>query len=786
MMALGIRMRLAMLLALLLTLMAVAAGYALYQLRGVSLSVQSVYDDRVLPLFHLRSVADTYVMGLPRVARELRDGVLTPDEATKQLARARVDAREQWLRYKATLQVARETTLIAEAEPLIAQAEVLLDGYATAVAGGGSRPSPAELQAATRPLGKLLDELVLLQAQEVQAAAAASEGAYGAAVWALVALVGLACALGVGLAWAVAVRYARERRERELQAEHLSHCYAALSRANQMIVRVRDEALMHEELCRICVDARLAHIAVIFLNDGDRRFHIAGSAGPAQALLAGLPLQFGPPDRAEGPIARALRDGRTDISNDYLNDARVAAYHARAHEHRVHAMGTFPIRRGGVIVGCLALCVDQVGFFDAQRVLLVEEMAGDLSFALDNLDRDAAHAAAEQAQRDAESASRAKTEFLSRMSHELRTPLNAVLGFSQLLQSNAHEPLSDRQREQVEAIRLAGWHLLALVNDVLDVSRIESGQLRVESYGVNLVGLLDEVMRLLQPEADRARVRLYRHDGPGPAVVMGDPLRLRQVLVNLITNAIKYNRPEGRVNVVIARVGSTIALSVADNGIGMTRAQLDGLFEPFNRLGRENSVVEGTGIGLVLTRQLLTLMHGTLGINSEEGLGTTVVVTLQKADTAQAQAAAPPRGPAPASGLHDDGEASPQGVVLYIEDNPINLLLVEQLLLRWPGIRLVQAETGSKGLELARALQPDLVLLDMRLPDLSGPQVLQALRSDDHTRGLRVVALSASAMPEEVALARESGALDYWTKPIDFDLFTADINRLLSPRFRSA
>jgi signal transduction histidine kinase len=178
------------------------------------------------------------------------------------------------------------------------------------------------------------------------------------------------------------------------------------------------------------------------------------------------------------------------------------------------------------------------------------------------------------------------------MSHELRTPLNAVLGFSQLLQSNAQEPLGPRQREQVEAIRQAGWHLLALVNDVLDVSRIESGHLRVEPRGVDLLHLLDEVAALVRPQADRAGITLQPAYGEGPAIVMADPVRLRQVLVNLMSNAIKYNRPGGQVRVEVERSGARVEVSVADTGLGMTPEQLDGLFEPFNRLGREHSDIE--------------------------------------------------------------------------------------------------------------------------------------------------------------------------------------------------
>ncbi|MCR5882913.1 GAF domain-containing protein [Rhizobacter sp. J219] len=641
---LGIRTRLALLLALLLAVMAIAAGFALFQLRGVTLSVQSVYDDRVLPLFQLRKVHDTYLVDFPRVARDLHDGAIGADQALSLLDNGRREAREQWLRYRATYLVPREKLLVARAEPLLDAAELLLQRYALAVARGTQRPTTAELQATVRPLASVLDDLTQLQADEAQAAAVAGHGAYRAAVWALVALLLLACAVGMTLAWRVAVGYARERRQRELEAERLSLCYSALSRTNQMIVRVRDEALMFSEICRICVESRLAKVAALMRPVDADHFSIDSAAGPAEAMFAGLDMRLDPPGQ-DGPVALALRHGRVDISNDFQHDVRLARFRSRALEHGVRAMAAFPVRRGGAVVACLALYVGEAGFFDEARIALLEEMTGDLSFALDNIDRDAAHAAAEreieagyarvrqifnvmpvsitlisrrtglvvlanttageryglspeamvgrttkemnigfsqaererffrlldaqgavrnfdaqvrnaqgevldlltsatvldymgepcvlavslditesrrreraeQAQRDAEMHNRAKTDFLSRMSHELRTPLNAVLGFSQLLQSNAQEPLSPRQREQIEAIRQAGWHLLALVNDVLDVSRIESGHLRVESRGVDLIGLLDEVTETRAPAGRRCRHHAppRRRRGPG-------------------------------------------------------------------------------------------------------------------------------------------------------------------------------------------------------------------------------------------------------------------------------
>lgn len=381
-------------------------------------------------------------------------------------------------------------------------------------------------------------------------------------------------------------------------------------------------------------------------------------------------------------------------------------------------------------------------------------------------------AAAVEAQRAAEAASRAKTEFLSRMSHELRTPLNAVLGFSQLLQASG-EPLSERQRGQIEHIRMAGWHLLALINDVLDVSRIEAGALQILVGSVDADASVEEAVTLSQSLAERYGVRLV---GPRTRVdcsIRVDPIRWRQVLLNLLSNAAKYNRPGGRIDVTLHRDGEQLQVHVRDTGLGMSAEQLAQLYEPFNRLGRQHGGIEGTGIGLTLTRELLQLMEGHIDVQSAPGQGTCVVVSVPSSEEAGWRTTT-------LSGcdlsLDDD---PPRGTVLYIEDNAVNALIVEQLMARWPGITLMQAEDGATGIALAEQLRPDLVLLDMHLPDMNGQEVLDRLRALGVAT--RVVALSASAMPDEVAAARAAGAVDYWSKPLDFRQFEQGMKQLLGP-----
>ena len=372
----------------------------------------------------------------------------------------------------------------------------------------------------------------------------------------------------------------------------------------------------------------------------------------------------------------------------------------------------------------------------------------------------------------AEAASRAKTEFLSRISHELRTPMNAMLGFTQLLRTEDQGRLSERQREQVDLALQAGEQLRRLIDEVLDISRIEAGGMSMEPSDFELCELLDGVVRMSELHARECGVTLQAGYTPRCKVLMRtDPARLRQVLLNLLSNAIKYNRPGGWVRLEIERDPYFVHILVRDNGLGMSEEQKAQLFQPFNRLGREASGVQGTGIGLVLVRQLVGLLGGETTLESEAGRGTLVRVTLP-AGEGRPQATA-----------HRAEQASlrvpPRGLVVYVEDNPINVVLVQQLLSRWPDVRFVPAVDGSSGLERIRALRPDLVLLDMQLPDMSGLDVLRQLKSDEATSAIPVVALSASAVPHDVAAARSAGVLDYWTKPIDFDAFVEAAARLL-------
>jgi len=380
----------------------------------------------------------------------------------------------------------------------------------------------------------------------------------------------------------------------------------------------------------------------------------------------------------------------------------------------------------------------------------------------------------------AERANEAKTELLSRVSHELRTPLNAILGFAQLMAEDAREPLSAAQAERVGRVLDGGRHLLDLVNEVLDLSSLDQGNALLVIEPVDLQGLVDASLHLLAPLADARGIALSAKPAAEPLIAHCDRRRIEQVLLNLISNAIKYNRPNGSVEVELLCVDGATTIAVRDTGIGMTAQQLEHLFEPFNRLGSEHSGIEGAGLGLVLCRKLVELHGGRLRIDSRPREGTLAQVMLPRA------AATPCDAPASCPAVN---ECTPErrpcvtdASVLYVEDNPVNVVLVQQLLQRWPQVRLHIAETGGAGIEMARARRPDLVLLDMQLPDMDGLAVLDALRADATTATLPVIMVSASAMAEQVDGALRRGASGYLTKPIDFEQFANEVGKQLRGR----
>jgi CheY-like chemotaxis protein/nitrogen-specific signal transduction histidine kinase len=374
--------------------------------------------------------------------------------------------------------------------------------------------------------------------------------------------------------------------------------------------------------------------------------------------------------------------------------------------------------------------------------------------------------------------SEAKSKFLARMSHELRTPLNAVLGFTQLmLQDEAGRHGEALRRQWLQTIEAAGQHLLSLINDVLDLTSVEGGEIRLEQRRVPVAPLFAEMLPLVQRQAADRGVTLRIDVADADTSAWADPTRLRQVLLNLLSNAIKYNRPGGSALLRAVRQGPWVELSVADTGSGLNEQQQQHLFEPFNRLGVEAAGIEGTGIGLVIVKSLTERMGGSVVVDSAPGQGSVFTLRLPAADVEAAGDPAPPDGAPEAAA----GRPARTAAVLYVEDNPVNALILQELVARRPDIVLTVAADGRAGIEQARRLRPDLILLDMQLPDIDGLEVMRRLRADPATSDIRCVAVSANVMPDEVARARAAGVHDYWSKPIDLQVVLAALDRLLQP-----
>lgn len=364
-----------------------------------------------------------------------------------------------------------------------------------------------------------------------------------------------------------------------------------------------------------------------------------------------------------------------------------------------------------------------------------------------------------QARDEAERANRAKSEFLSRMSHELRTPMNAVLGFAQLIELSGPEQRLQRWAREIGS---AGAHLLKLIEDLLDMSRIEVGKISVRIAPLELPPLLDEAIGIVQGALPQQTARIERRLPPALPSVLADIVRLKQILVNLLTNAAKYTPGGGRIVVSAEhRPDGRVRVAVSDEGLGIAGDQLERLFQPFERLGREATDIEGTGVGLALSKRLADLMGCELGVESVEGQGSTFWLDLppapQGTDVAT-DAASPPSA---------TGDARPM-CVLYIEDNAPNRALMQAFFQLQPTWRLLLAVDGQTGLRIAREQHPDAIVLDLHLPDLDGYEVLQRLRADPATAGIPVLALSADAGPEARERSLRAGFSDYLTKPVAF------------------
>lgn len=377
----------------------------------------------------------------------------------------------------------------------------------------------------------------------------------------------------------------------------------------------------------------------------------------------------------------------------------------------------------------------------------------------------------------AEKANLAKSDFLSNMSHELRSPLNAILGFAQLMESDS-APQTAMQKESTDQILQAGWYLLDLINEILDLALIESGKLLLSQESMSLDDVLIDCQSMIEPQAQKRGITMNFCNLNESYFIHADRTRVKQILLNLLSNAIKYNHAGGTVVVeCVVKSAELIRISVTDTGPGISPEKLAQLFQPFNRLGQEDSGKQGTGIGLVMTKRLVELMGGTIGVQSTVGKGSVFWVELLRAEEpllTETDAVMSQHVPSPAE------SSAEMRSLLYVEDNPANLKLVEQLVARRPNIHLLSAGDATLGIKLAREQLPQAILMDINLPGISGTSALAILRADPLTRHIPVVAISANAMPHDIRNGLAAGFSRYLTKPIKVDAFMAAIDEALA------
>ena len=519
----------------------------------------------------------------------------------------------------------------------------------------------------------------------------------------------------------------------------------------QLGQRLRDQQFYTRSLFESNIDALMTTDPSGIITDVNKQMEAL--TGCTRDELIGAPFKnyFTDPDRAETGIKLVLSQKK--VTNYELT--------ARARDGRE-----------------MVVSYNATTFYDRDRMLqgvfaaardVTERNRLDQALQEKNVELESARSLAEQA-------NLAKSEFLSSMSHELRSPLNAILGFAQLMRSDSPPPTTT-QETCIAQILSAGWHLLKLIDEILDLAKVESGQVPLSPEPVSMGEVMLECQGMIESQAQQRGIKLNFPQFDIPCVVCADRTRVKQVLINLLSNAVKYNARHGTVEVECTEsTPGRIRVSVSDTGAGLNPAQLAMLFQAFNRLGQEVGGEEGTGIGLVVAKRLVELMGGEIGVKSSVGVGSVFWFELLSVAEPQLSMLAGDVA-ALAQPLVRHGERL--RTVLYVEDNPANLKLIEQIIARDPGMRLLTAVNGNSGIEIARVSQPDVILMDINLPDISGFEALEILRSDPSTAHIPVVAISANAMPRDINNGLKAGFYRYITKPIKIDEFLESLHMAL-------
>lgn len=522
--------------------------------------------------------------------------------------------------------------------------------------------------------------------------------------------------------------------------------------------RLRDQQFYTRSLIESNIDALMTTDPAGIITDVNKQMEAL--TGCTRDELIGAPFKsyFTDPARAEAGIRLVLTDKK-------VTDYELTARARDGKETVVSYNATTFYDRDRTLQGVFAAARD-----------VTERKRFEQALQETNVEMESAKSAAEKA-------NLAKSDFLSSMSHELRSPLNAILGFAQLMETSSPAP-SDAQKESITQILQAGWHLLKLINEILDLSSVESGKVSLSLEPVALSEVLSECQAMMEAQAQQRGIAMRFPQFEQPSFVWADQTRLKQIVINLLSNAIKYNRSNGQVTVECTAVPSDrIRISFTDTGAGLTQEKMAQLFQPFNRLGQEAGSVAGTGIGLVVTKQLVELMEGVLGVESTVGQGSEFWFELRSTPAPELEVGSIEQAaPEPASEPID----APRRTLLYIEDNPANMKLVERLIERRPDIELLTAVNGTLGVELARSSLPDVILMDINLPGISGIDALKILREDAFTAHIPVVALSANAMLRDIEVGQQLGFFRYLTKPIVVEDFMNTLDMALESAQKTA
>ena len=515
--------------------------------------------------------------------------------------------------------------------------------------------------------------------------------------------------------------------------------------------RLRDQQFYTRSLIESNIDALMTTDPLGIITDVNKQMEAL--TGCTRDELIGAPSKnyFTDPERAEAAIKLVLSEKK-------VTDYELTARARDGKKTEVSYNATTFYDRDRTLQGVLAVARD-----------VTERKRNEQALQETNVELESAKSAAEQA-------NLAKSDFLSSMSHELRSPLNAILGFAQLINSDSPPP-TPSQTASIDQILQAGWHLLKLINEILDLSVIESGKVSLSTESVSLAEVMSECQAMMEPQAQQLGINMTFPRFDNPFFVSADRTRLKQIVINLLSNAIKYNKEQGTVVVDCATSAPGLTrISVKDSGAGLSPEKLAQLFQPFNRLGQEAGGVAGTGIGLVVTKRLAELMGGVLGVESIAGAGSVFWCELISCAAPQLVVES---GEAAALDVPTVATGARRLTLLYVEDNLANMKLVEQLIARRPDLRLLTAVNGTLGIEVARTSQPTMILMDINLPGISGVEALKVLRGDPATAHIPVVALSANAMPRDIEKGLQAGFFRYLTKPIKINEFMQTLDAAL-------